>query len=58
MVSHEPKPYAAVIRWKNVADGDGISIKEFFRTQREAEAWITKQRHDPVHYEWEVMKYE
>jgi len=53
----DAKPYAAVIRWKTVADGDGISVQEYFATQQEAEAWIVQQEHDPTHYEWEVMKY-
>lgn len=56
-MENQAKPYAAVIRWKNPADGDGISVQEYFHTQEEAKAWITQQRHDPVHYDWEVMKY-
>jgi len=51
----EAKPYAAVIRWK---DNDGIEVIEYFHTIQEAEAFITKQRHDSAYYEWEVMKYD
>jgi hypothetical protein len=52
----EAKEYAAVIRWKDVADGDGISVQEYFYSEQEARAWITKQEHDPTRYKWEVMK--
>ncbi len=49
--------YAAVIQYRNVAFGDGIAVQEYFYTIREAEAWIAKQKHDPINYEWKVMKY-
>ena len=57
--THGPdtRPYAAVIRWKDVADGDGISIQEYFHSVQEARAWIAQQKHDPIRYGWEVMKY-
>jgi len=59
-VSEHAKEYAAVIRWKDsvVASGDGVSVQEYFSTLQEAQAWISKQKHDPERYTWEVMKYE
>lgn len=54
----KPKPYAAVIRWNDPADSDGIEVIEYFHTIQEAEAFIAKQRHDSAYYEWEVMKYD
>jgi hypothetical protein len=53
---NQPKPYAAVLRWKDTS-GAWV-VQDYFATQQEAEAWIAQQRHDPTHYEWEVMKYD
>jgi len=53
---NQPKPYAAVLRWKDTS-GAWV-VQDYFATQQEAEAWIAQQRPDPTHYEWEVMKYD